>query len=120
MKQFAAVFLFLYFAHARADTVSPLLARGYTLMPQPQMVRLGASDFPFSRDWRLELQGVAPSDAAVEVLHEELARRFLLKLANPSRAAGTLRLAIAPNSARVGEAQDRNRDILAQQAYKIE
>jgi hypothetical protein len=27
-----------------------------------------ASDFVFSRDWKLELQGVAPADAAVQVL----------------------------------------------------
>ena len=69
MKPFAAVSLFLCFAHAEADAVSPLAARGYTVMPQPQTVRLGASDFQFSSDWRLELQGVAPGDAAVEVLH---------------------------------------------------
>ena len=89
-------------------------------MPQPQEVRLGATDFVFSRDWKLELQGVAPADVAVQVLQEEIEKRFLLKLANPSRAAGTLRLVIAANSARVGDAQDRDRDILAQQAYKID
>ena len=89
-------------------------------MPQPQVVRLGASDFVFSRDWKMELQGVAAGDAAVEVLNEELERRFHLKLVNSGRAAGTLRLVIAPNSAKVGEAQDRDRDVLAQQAYKID
>src|SRR6185436_20921500 len=31
-----------------------------------------------------------------------------------------LRLVIAPNSAMAGPAQDRDRDVLAQQAYKIE
>ena len=43
-------------------------------MPQPQVVRLGASEFPFARDWKLELRESAPRDAAVEVLNEELAR----------------------------------------------
>src|SRR5947207_9029971 len=102
-----------------ADTVSPLYARGYTVMPQPQMVKLGYSDFVFSADWKLELQGVGPNDLAVETFKEELERRFHLKLSESGRA-GTLRLILTPNSANVGEAQDRDRDVLAQQAYKID
>src|SRR5437764_2797952 len=114
MKQFTVLaFLFIVPAFvpggapAWADTVSPLLARGHVVMPQPQVVRLGASDFVFSRDWKLEFQGVAPGDAAVELLHDELARRFHLTLANSGAPAGTLRLAIAPNSAKGGQSQDR-------------
>jgi hexosaminidase len=119
MKQFTAL-AFLFLAPAWAGTVSPLLARGHVVMPQPQVVRLGASDFVFSRDWKLESQGVATGDAAVEVLNQELDRRYHLKLANSGSEAGTLRLVVAPNSATVGEAQDRDRDVLAQQAYKID
>jgi len=89
-------------------------------LPHPQVVRLGASDFVFSRDWGLEQQGVASEDAAVEVLREELERRFLFKLADSGSGAGRLRLVVARNSARVGEAQDRDREVLEQQAYKIE
>src|SRR5258708_34166340 len=99
---------------ARADTVSPLYARGYTVLPQPQVVKLGAEDFVFLPDWKLELQGVEPNDIAIQVLREEL------KLSNSSHPSGTLRLILAPNSAIVGEAQDRDRDVLAQQAYKID
>jgi hypothetical protein len=110
---------FLCAAHAWAATVSPLFARGYTVLPQPQVARLGSSDFPFSSGWRLEFQGVAPNDSAAQVLREELARRHGVKLANPG-AAGTLRLIIAANSARVGEAQDRDRAVLAREAYKID
>ena len=111
---------FLCIILARADTVSTLYARGYTVMPQPQVVKLGSSDFVFSADWKLELQGVAPGDAAVQVLQEELDRRFRLKLTKPGRGAGALRLVVAANSARTGEAQDRDRNALAQQAYKVE
>ncbi len=100
--------------------MSPLLARGHVVMPQPQAVRLGASDFEFTRDWVVERQGVAPGDAAVEVLNDELARRYHVKLTNSGGGAGTLRLVVAPNSARVGEAQDRDREVLAQQAFKID
>jgi hypothetical protein len=111
---------FLLLSPTRADTVSPLLARGHVVMPQPQAVHLGASEFAFTRDWAVAREGVAPGDASIEVLNDELDRRYHLKFANPARPAGTLHLVIAPNSARVGEAQDRNRDVLATQAYKIQ
>src|SRR6267378_1925934 len=102
------------FALGKADTVSPLYARGYTVLPQPQAVKLGSLDFVFSPHWKLELQGVGPSDIAVQLLQKEL------KLSNSGLPSGTLRLILAPNSAVVGEAQDRDRDVLAQQAYKID
>src|SRR5215471_19632622 len=89
MKPFAAL-LFLCLAPASAATVSPLLARGYTVMPQPQVVRLGASDFAFSRDWKLELQGVPDTYSAVQVLNEELSRRFLFKFASSGQGPGIL------------------------------
>jgi hexosaminidase len=111
---------FMFLSPAWADTVSPLLARGHIAMPQPQVVRLGASDFEFTRDWVVERRGVAAGDAAVEVLNDELGRRYHVRLANSVRGAGTLRLLVAPNSARVGEAQDRDREVLAQQAFKID
>ena len=41
MKRLVAL-AFLFLSPARADTVSPLLARGHVVMPQPQVVRLGA------------------------------------------------------------------------------
>ena len=119
MKHLTAI-AFLLLTSARAETVTPLYARGYMVLPQPQVVRLGTSDFVFSADWKLELQGIAPGDAAVEVLNQELDVRFHVKLGSSSRPAGKLRLVIAPHSAVVGQAQDRDRDFLAQQAYKID
>jgi hexosaminidase len=108
------------YAQAGAATVSPLYARGYTVMPEPQTVRLGAADFRFGQDWKLELQGVNSNDGAIEMLKEELERRFHLKISESGRGPGVLRLTIAPNSASVGKAQDRNREALAEQAYKID
>ncbi|HUJ24187.1 MAG TPA: beta-N-acetylhexosaminidase [Bryobacteraceae bacterium] len=105
---------------ARADTVSPLYSRGYTVMPQPQIVKLGPSDFVFGADWKLETQGVSTNDAAIETLKEELEKRFRLKLSEARRATGVLRLTLAPDSVAVGQAQDRNRGALAEQAYKID
>ena len=49
---------FLPFLHASsgwAATSSPLFARGYTALPGPQKVSLGAKDFEFTRAWRLQL-----------------------------------------------------------------
>ena len=120
MKSLAIALAFLFLSPARADTVSPLLARGHVVMPQPQVVRLGASEFALTSDWSVMREGVPRGDAALEVLSDGLEQRFHRKLTNPARPAGTLRLIIAPNSASVGQAQDRDRDALAQQAYKIE
>src|SRR2546425_3936443 len=37
-------------------TVSPLYSRGYTVIPEPQQVKLAAEDFQFNHDgWHLEL-----------------------------------------------------------------
>ena len=40
---------------APAQTVSPLFARGYTVIPDPQKVSLGASNFSFNSSWQLSL-----------------------------------------------------------------
>jgi hypothetical protein len=106
----------LALAPLHAATVSPLFARGYNVLPAPQVARLGPSDFPFTGAWKIERQSVAASDAAVELLDEELAKLPRVTTAG----SGTLHLVIAPNSATVGTAQDRDRDVLAQQAYRID
>lgn len=106
-------------AAGRAETVSPLYARGYTVMPEPQVVKLGASDFGFSGEWKLETTGVAGNDIAVETLKQEVERQYGLEFGQ-GRGGRAVRLAIAPNSVAVGAAQDRNREALAEQAYKID
>src|SRR5579872_3593023 len=103
-----------------AETVSPLFARGYTVMPQPQVVKLGTSDFAFGGDWRIEASGVPSNDASIEIFKTEAERRFRLKFSEGRRGAAVVHFAMAPNSVTVGEAQDKNREALAQQAYKID
>src|SRR6476660_564168 len=90
MKSLAIALAFQFLYPARADPVSPLLARGHVVMPQPQVVRLGASEFVFTSDWSVMREGVPPGDAALEVFNQELERRFHRKLTNPARPAGTL------------------------------
>ena len=60
-----------------AQTVSPFFARGYTVIPEPQTVSLGAHDFTFGSNWQLKVdKSVAKDDVAVETLREALASRF--------------------------------------------
>ena len=73
--------LFSLVASAQAATVSPLFARGYTVIPAPQQVTLSGEDFEFTGAWGLELApGVKADDVAVMSLKEELAERFHLAL----------------------------------------
>ncbi len=52
-----------------AQTVSPLFARGYTVIPEPQKVSLEASDLAFNQSWQMKLgKGVAKDDVAVDTL----------------------------------------------------
>src|SRR5260370_22282073 len=96
------IFVWLGIAPVLAETVSPLLARGYTVMPQPQVVKLGASDFEFGAGWKIEAQGAAPHDIAIETLKEELERRYQLRLSGSG--PNVVRLILAPNSVAGGAA----------------
>ena len=115
MKQVICGLLFVLFSSPaiRAATLSPLQARGFTVMPAPQSVELGAVDFVLQPGWSLDLQGVASSDIAVTAFQEELERRTHFRMAASGGGGGTLRLRVAPNSVRAGQAQ-------ADQAYRIE
>lgn len=114
----ALVSTFLGIASGRAETVSPLYARGYTVMPEPQVVKLGASDFVFGADWRIEAQGVPPNDVAIETLKDEMEQRFRLRLTG--KGTKVLHLTVSPNAVTIGRAQDRDHEALSQQAYKID
>ncbi len=75
---FAAVILG---ASASAQVVSPLFARGYTVVPAPQTVSLGARDFSFGSNWQLKVdKSVAPDDVAIDALRDDLVSRFHIQL----------------------------------------
>ncbi len=106
---------------AQPQTLSPLFARGYTVLPEPQKVTLGATDFPFDRAWQLQRDSSVPADApAVEILHEDLAARFHLRLGAAGQPSGTLSLRIEPATVAIGQALDPDKGSLQQQAYKID
>jgi len=122
MKMFAIAAIAILLCGAnQAQTVSPLFARGYTVIPEPQKVSLGDHDFSFDQNWQLKLDpSVAKDDVAVEVLHQDLADRFDMHLGQPGNAGGVLTLRIEPGSVSIGTALDRNRTELADQAYRID
>jgi hexosaminidase len=106
-----------------AAAQSALFARGYTVIPAPQQVTLRAAEFQVDSGWRLVLGlRVPPNDVAVEALRQDLKTRFDLTLqeGSPADRKPTLLLDVQPNSVVAGEALDKDRHILAEQAYRIE
>ena len=105
-------------------TASPLHARGYAVIPDPQKVTLRAADFEFGTGWGIEAgPGVRADDIAVVSLKDDLASRYRLTLNEQGRGrslAHQVRLAISPGAVAIEQALDRDRAVLAEQAYKIE
>ncbi len=120
----AIIALSLSATGARAETPSALFTRGYTVMPAPQQVGLKGGDFEFSSGWRMELgAGVKADDVAVESLKDGLSSRGRVMLETEGRghAQGkVIALAIQPGSVQIGEATDKNKASLEEQAYKLE
>jgi hexosaminidase len=104
---------------ARPEMVSLLYTRGYTVIPEPQQAKLGEGDFQIAAGWRVEAgPGVTPRDVAIGTLKEGLQERYGLKLGDHGSGPG-IRLEIQSNAVPVGEAQDRDKAALADQAYKL-
>src|SRR6185437_6547734 len=122
MKIFFAAAIWLgMVATGFAQTVSPLFARGYTVMPEPQQVSLGANDFAFGQNWKLKFDSsVASNDVAIETLHDSLLKRFNVTLGRGGNSGARVSLRIAKGSVQIGKAQDRDKSALEDQAYKIE
>jgi hexosaminidase len=107
---------------AQTETPSPLSARGYTVLPSPQRVKLEAGDFRFGPNWRLEIApGVPADDVAIESLQNELASRDRIVLGEQDSrtSGGILKLAVTAGSVVVPGSTDRARSALAEQAYKL-
>jgi hypothetical protein len=120
MPKISTLFLLVSIAtSASAATSSPLFARGYTLIPTPQKVNLRASDFEFTRGWRLELgTGIQADDIAAQSLNEQLQERFRLILGG-AVAEGSIRLAVTPGAVSVGAVTDSDKSAIAEQAYRL-
>ena len=115
-----AAILLLWTGNVRGQAVSPLFARGFTVIPQPRQVKLQPNDFRFGSDWTLAIgTGVTNNSSAVLALGEDLKSRFgiLLKTAGSGPA---VHLEIAPGSVHPGHAEDRDAEAIAAQAYRLE
>lgn len=67
------ILLFWCISPAKAARPSPLFARGYTVIPEPQKIELNGDDFAFGNGWRLVLDsGVGPNLGAVEILRDDI------------------------------------------------
>lgn len=117
--RFAACLVWGLIGAGQACAVSALFARGYAVLPQPQRVELGDADFAFGSGWSLALgPGVPESDAAVEVLRQDLRTRFGIRL--ESGGPRLVRLTLKAGSVEIGPALDRDRRALAEQAYRMD
>ncbi len=122
MKEFIVALAVGWFVFSgNAQTVSPLFARGYTVIPEPQEVSLGTEDFTFDKGWRLYLdKSVNRNDVAVEALRSGFADRFNMTLGESDIPNGVISLHIEPNSVQIGQALDSNKKALTEQAYRID
>ncbi|TAM81016.1 MAG: hypothetical protein EPN47_14135 [Acidobacteria bacterium] len=93
---------------------------GYTVIPQPQRVELKGGDFEVGSGWRLQLgQGVKPDDVAVEGLKEGFEARHGIALETRGRG-NAIELVIQQGSVVIGQAADKNKRALEEQAYRLE
>jgi hexosaminidase len=107
---------------AQTETPSPLYARGYTVLPSPQRVKLGAGDVCFGPNWCLELApGIPMDDVAIQSLKNELKSRDQIVLGQQDgrTSSGILKLAVIAGSVVVPDSTDRAKNALAEQAYKL-
>ena len=90
-------------------------------MPIPQKVSLGSRDFALTDGWQLVLErGVQAGDIAGRSLNELLNERCGLSLSEKGASrAGVVRLTVAPKAVAIGDASDKDRDALAEQAYRL-
>jgi hexosaminidase len=112
-------FCLLLESEAHPGLASSLYARGYAVIPEPQEMRLDPNDFPISGEWRVERgPAVEAQSAAENVLRTGLEERHAFKLADSGRGPA-IRLEIKGGSVPVGNAQDKDREALAREAYKL-
>ena len=92
IRQLSIVAVLLCWVVSANAASSPLFARGYTVIPEPQKVELDGKDFVFGNGWRLALtSGVNNGMAAVETLRNDLASRYGIRLRNGSSSNSALK-----------------------------
>ena len=119
-RLFPLVALFLLcLAPGRAQTLSKLAERGFSVIPEPQEVALEAGGVVFGQPFSLQPgAGVDPADPAIESLVGLVQERFRLA---PAPSGGTvIRLGIRPGSVTPGRSTSADRAAIAEQAYSLQ
>jgi hexosaminidase len=102
-------------AQVRADgVVTPLRARGYTVLPTPQQVDLDEGDVHVEASWTIALQDVKNDDISVDTLTRGLRDKTGMDLVVAGQGSKTIRLAVRPGT--VDPKLDEPR---AKQAYQL-
>lgn len=115
----AASFFLASSLHGQA--ASPLFARGFAVLPQPQEVSLQPDEISLdSSNWRLQADPSVPADSiAVESLIEGLRERDGIQLSQSAISSFTLHLEIKPGSIQPGALRDPDRKSIESQAYRL-
>lgn len=92
--------------------VTPLRARGYTVLPTPQQVDLAEGDVKLDASWGVALQDIRADDIAVATLTQGLREKAGLTLAE--RGGKTIRLAV-----KAGTVDPKLDEPRAKQAYLL-
>lgn len=75
------------------DVVTPLRARGYTVLPTPQQVELAEGDIQLDGSWKIDLQAVKADDIAVATLTQGLREKTGIDVTQ-GQGGKTIRLAV--------------------------
>lgn len=110
----------MFTGRGRSELVSSLYLRGYSVIPAPQQVKLQNGDLLVTSAWRLDPgPGVDPNSPALEALKQGFEERHGFRWAERGNGPA-VRLVIRPDSVAVGEAQDKDRQELANQTYRLQ
>jgi len=91
---------------------TPLWSRGYSVIPTPRNVELGAGEVLINEEWNVKVEGVPKGDVTLDFLKEDLKEFHGLVL--NGTANRTIHLQVKPGVVKTGRKQDIDRD-----AYRL-
>jgi hexosaminidase len=108
-------------AGAHAETVSPLFARGYPVIPEPQQVNLEPGSFHFGSDWSIDTGAASgPVADTAQTLETELKERCgIPTLSRRDATQKIIELRIATGSVEPGPTRSEDRAAIAEQSYRL-
>jgi len=105
--------LLLCAVQANAQTVTDLWARGYSVIPTPQSVKLSGGDVVLDGSWLIDASKLGQQDIAYRSLVKDAAEFHGLRL-RPGSAGKVIRLAVIPGTVATKVAPE-----IDEQAYRL-